>query len=583
VRNETLFLTLHFSLFTSYQESIFMKNSVANISVLVIDDEPFVRESITSYLEDSGFIMIQAENGQEGIAVFRREKPDVVLIDLRMPGLDGLEVLDILAKESPETPLIVISGAGIMQDAIHALQAGAWDYIMKPIQELAMLEHSVRKGYERSRLLIENRKYREHLEAEIKKRTAELGDRTSALEKANKRLQEEISEHRRTEAQLRHSQKMEAIGTLAGGIAHDFNNILFPIVGYTQMTMDDVPQGSIALQNLQNILKAARRAGNLVNQILAFCRGEEHDPKPLTIHLIVQEALILLGSTLPANIEIRRNISKTCRPVSADPTQIHQMVMNLCANAYHAMRGTGGVLEVILDEASPDPDIYPEIPPGSYVRLTVSDTGHGIPKNHITRIFDPYFTTKPVGEGSGLGLSMVHGIVRSHNGHISVHSEAGKGTRFDIWLPMIAEDIAESSEIGYQEEDSLPLPGGDESILLVDNEAQIIDMEKQMLERLGYQVTAADSGSAASEYFRQQPKHFDLVITDMTMPDMTGLKLSAELLSIRPDVPIILCTGFNETLTEDMIRAIGIRELVMKPLFRNEIAAVIRRVLGKEK
>ncbi len=560
-----------------------MTNSAANISVLVIDDEPFVRESITCYLEDSGFLMIQAENGQEGIEVFRREKPDVVLIDLRMPGLDGLEVLDILAKESPETPLIVISGAGIMQDAVHALRSGAWDYIMKPIQELAMLEHSVRKGYERSRLLIENREYREHLEAEIKKRTAELGDRTSALEKANKRLQEEISEHRRTEAQLRHSQKMEAIGTLAGGIAHDFNNILFPIVGYTQMTMDDVPQDSIALQNLQNILKAARRAGNLVNQILAFCRGEEHDPKPLTLHLIVQEALILLGSTLPATIEIRKNISKTCRPVSADPTQIHQMVMNLCANAYHAMRGTGGVLEVILDEASPDPDIYPEIPPGSYIRLTVSDTGHGIPQSHITRIFDPYFTTKPVGEGSGLGLSMVHGIVRSHNGHISVHSEAGKGTRFDIWLPTIADDIAESSEIGHQDEDSLPLPGGDENILLVDNEAQIIDMEKQMLERLGYQVTAADSGSKASEYFRQQPKHFDLVITDMTMPDMTGLKLSAELLRIRPDVPIILCTGFNETLSEDMIRAIGIRELVMKPVFRNEIAAVIRRVLGKEK
>jgi signal transduction histidine kinase len=560
-----------------------MTHSVANISVLVIDDEPFVRESITSYLEDSGFLTIQAENGQEGIAIFRSEKPDVVLIDLRMPGLDGLDVLDILAEESPETPLIVISGAGIMQDAIHALQSGAWDYIMKPIQELAMLEHSVRKGYERSRLLIENREYREHLEAEIKKRTAELEDRTFALERANKRLQEEITEHRRTEAQLRHSQKMEAIGTLAGGIAHDFNNILFPIVGYTQMTMDDVSQDSIAWQNLQNILKAARRAGNLVNQILAFCRGEEHDPKPLTLHLIVQEALILLGSTLPATIEIRKNISKICRPVSADPTQIHQMVMNLCANAYHAMRGTGGVLEVILDEASPDPDVYPEIPPGSYIRLTVSDTGHGIPKSHITRIFDPYFTTKPVGEGSGLGLSMVHGIVRSHNGHISVHSEAGKGTRFDIWLPMIADDIAESSEIGYREEDSLPLPGGDESILLVDNEAQIIDMEKQMLERLGYRVTVADSGRKASEYFRQQPKHFDLVITDMTMPDMTGLKLSAELLRIRPDVPIILCTGFNETLTEEMIKAIGIRELVMKPAFRNEIAATIRRVLGKDK
>ncbi len=555
-----------------------MINSVANISVLVIDDEPFVRESISCYLEDSGFLMTQAENGREGIAIFRREIPDVVLIDLRMPGMDGLEVLDILSKEFPETPLIVISGTGMIQDAVSALRAGAWDYVMKPIQDFAILEHSVLKASERSRLLIENRKYREHLESEIKKRTAELEERSSALEKANKRLQEEITEHRRTEAQLRHSQKMESIGTLAGGIAHDFNNILFPIIGYTQLTMDDVPADSIAMKNLQNILKAARRAVALVNQILTFCRGEEHDRKPLMLHLIVQEALNLLGSTLPATIKIRRSLNKNCRAVSADPTQIHQMVMNLCANAYHAMRESGGVLAVILDEASPDPDAYPEIPPGLYVRLTVSDTGCGIPDTHITRIFDPYFTTKPVGEGSGLGLSTVHGIAIGHNAHISVRSEVGKGTRFHIWFPMTA-DMAGLSEAAYQEDDSLPVPGGSESLLLVDNEAQIIDMEKQMLERLGYQVTASGSSRAALEHFRQQPEHFDLVITDMTMPDMTGLKLSAELMRIRPDVPIILCTGFNETLTEDMIRAIGIQELVMKPMFRNEIAATIRRVL----
>jgi signal transduction histidine kinase len=547
-------------------------------AVLIIDDEPIIRETIAVYLEDSGFVPFEAENGRIGLEVFRRERPDIILVDLRMPEVDGLDVLNIITEESPETPVIVVSGTGVLQDVVEALRMGAWDYVTKPIADMAVLEHAVTKALERAKLMVENRKYRQHLESEIKKRTSELEERTRALEIANEKLKKEMAERKRTETQLRQAQKMEAIGTLAGGIAHDFNNILFPIMGYTEMTLKNLPDDSRIRRNLEGVLKAATRAKDLVRQILAFSRHTDLKQKYLMIQPIIKEALKLLRATLPATIEIREDINKECGPVFASPTQIHQIMMNLCANAYHAMRETGGVLEVKLTDIRLGPEdipFYPAVSSGSYLKLSVSDTGHGMTKDIMEKIFDPYFTTKDTGEGTGLGLSVVHGIVRNHNGHITVYSEPGKGTVFHIYLPLFTETFITPDVMPEEEQP----PGGNEKILLIDDEEQIVDMEREMLEHLGYHVTGITKSLEALEVFRRAKDDFDLVITDMTMSHMTGAELSREILRIRPDIPIILCTGFSELVTEEKARKMGIREYVMKPMLRSEIAVAIRRVL----
>ncbi len=549
----------------------------SNITVLIIDDDHLACQSISDYLAACGFVPLRAENGRKGLEIFRQEHPDVILVDLCMPEVDGLEVLSAVTQASPEIPVIMISGTGVLQDAIETLRSGAWDYIPKPIADMAVLKHAVCKAIEKAELLRENRRYRENLEEEIGTRTSELEARTEELEIANERLRKEIADHRHTSAQLRQAQKMEAIGTLASGIAHDFNNILFPIFGYAQMILTDLPEGENR-NSLENILKAARRAKDLVRQILTFTRQTEREQKHLLIQPILKEALKLLRATLPATIEICADISETCVPILADPTQIHQVMMNLCTNAYHAMREKGGRLGVTLEGVELDPDDakrYLDICPGPYFRLTVSDTGHGMTDEVMERVFDPYFTTKTIGEGTGLGLSVVRGIVKTHNGHVTVCSEPGKGTTFHVYLPLAATEKV--SPIPEASVSSM----GTERILLVDDEEEIVRMEKQMLERLGYHVTSRTVSTEVLEMFREDPLRFDLVITDVTMPVMTGLDLSKELIRIRPDIPIILCTGFIDPGTEEKAKAAGIREYVMKPLLRNEISSLIRRVLDK--
>ncbi|MBW1782849.1 MAG: response regulator [Deltaproteobacteria bacterium] len=382
------------------------------------------------------------------------------------------------------------------------------------------------------------------------------------------------------EAQLRQAQKMEAIGSLAGGIAHDFNNVLFPIIGYAELIMDDVPEGSKARKNLNGILKAANRAKDLVQQILAFSRQVEKERRPVQIQSIIKEAGKLLRSSIPKNIEIRQEIEKDCRPVMADPVQIHQVIMNLCTNAYHAMREKGGVLKVtLMEEEIGGDDLKADLGlfPGTYLKLTVSDTGHGMDKTVMSRIFDPYFTTKAPDEGTGMGLSVVHGIVKGHGGEIEVQSEPDKGTVFHVHLPII--DIQDfEPEVRYQE----PIRGGSERILVVDDEELIIQMLEQILEDLGYHVTPRTSSVEALKAFEAQPDRFDLVITDMTMPNMTGAELAPRLLKIRPDIPIIICTGFNEMIDEKRAKAMGIRAYVGKPVVIHEIARTIRKVLDKE-
>lgn len=381
----------------------------------------------------------------------------------------------------------------------------------------------------------------------------------------------------RLEARLNQAQKMEAIGTLAGGIAHDFNNILTGIMGYTEIALLDLPRGCDSVRrNLGEVLRASLRARDVVKQILIFSRMRtDHEYQTVNLGSIVLEALRFLRASLPATIEIRQHIESKAAAVLADPTQIHEVLINLCTNAAHAMED-GGILEVTLAEVCLDPDagaLYPDINEGCYLRLGISDTGHGMDAITLEHIFEPYFTTKEIGKGTGFGLAVVHGIVKRHGGAITVHSTPGEGTTFYIYLPRVEDAHAPT---GKMEETT---PVGSERILFVDDEEVLASLAKEMLEQLGYHVQASTSSVEALNMFRREPDAFDLIITDYTMPLMTGVDLAREILLARPGLPIILCTGYSEKINETVARETGVKELVMKPFNMQGIATVIRRAL----
>jgi PAS domain S-box-containing protein len=946
-----------------------MKDGVP-VHILVIDDEKAIRDSFSNYLEDCNYRVSCAANGAIGLKLFRDESPDLILVDLRMPVMDGMQVLEHIHAEAPDIPIIVVSGTGQMDDAIRTLRMGAWDYLLKPVSELSALRHAVDKALERAELLRQKRAYRIHLEEEVKRRTTELEDANRELGETNTRLRhlvsttavlsqnediwqlgqelleafgdhmqatggslylvkpeglrlvhsldpghapafinfpleegsvyyhlinegkpllidrlstqpqlttsgwegydddsalafplpnekgriigvlslhgkaqppfksqdrevgailaaygsevfkatrsttalreseerfrkitlfakdaiimmdvdgqisfwnkaaeeifgfseeqalgntlhdliapsevrgvyretypsvrankdkskvgkhvelsachssgrvfpielslsalklsgswhlvgiirdisrrketieklqaserkvrsyldtapdgifvtttrgdyvevnqaacrmtgyneielldlnlidltppesqrnifnyfeqvvqkgraigesafmrkdrsrgfwtihgvrlsenrflwftKDVTEERQLEKQLRQAQKMESIGTLAGGIAHDFNNILSSILGYTELTLAVMPEDESQLTHYVNaILKAGERARDLVGQILTFSRQGEQIQAPVQVHLILKEALKLLRSSLPSTIEIRQKISDAGSTM-ADPTLIHQVIMNLCTNAFHAMEATGGILKVELEriELEDATLLSPQsLAAGTYLKLSVGDTGLGMPQDVIDRIFDPYFTTKEKGKGTGLGLAVVHGIVKSHQGAIRVSSIPGEGSTFEIFLP--ASSIHDIPEMPI----ASPLPTGSERILLVDDEAEIVAIEQQMLERLGYEVEAYANSLEALKHFQANAEAYDLVITDLTMPGMTGDRLTEELLNVRPGLPIILCTGFSEMMNEKKAEALGITKFLMKPVSMVDFAMAVRQVL----
>jgi len=390
---------------------------------------------------------------------------------------------------------------------------------------------------------------------------------------------EDITDKKKLEAQLQQAHKMEAIGTLAGGIAHDFNNVLGIILGNAELAMDEVPEWYTAQENLKEVRKACLRAKDMVKQILAFSRQTELERKPVKLSPIIKESVKLLRSSLPTTIDIRQHISAESDTVSADATQISQVLINFCTNAAHAMAEEGGLLEIGLEDLELDEDAvrqYDDLKPGNYVRLTVSDTGHGIEPEIMDRIFDPYFTTREVDQGTGMGLAVVHGIVKNHGGVIMVDSEPGKGATFRILLPAVESGVIPEAEAPEA------VPGGSERILFVDDEQPLVNLAKKMLERLGYAVVTRMSSLEALEAFRAQPDKFDLVITDMTMPHMTGDKLAKEVIRIRPDIPIILCTGHSDRIDELRAKAMGIRAFVMKPFLKRDIATTVREVLDEK-
>jgi nitrogen-specific signal transduction histidine kinase/ActR/RegA family two-component response regulator len=388
-----------------------------------------------------------------------------------------------------------------------------------------------------------------------------------------------VEEKKMAQKQLMQAQKMESIGNLAGGIAHDFNNILSSIIGFTELALDDAQKGTPLEDSLQEVFWAGKRARDLVKQILAFARQSDEKRSPLQLGIIVKEAVKFIRSTIPAAIEIRQHIDSGS-VIMANATQLHQVLMNLFTNAAHAMRDAGGELDVrlkdvVVDKVEALNDIGLE--PGGYVEIMVSDTGVGISPEAISRIFDPYFTTKGPGEGSGMGLAIAHGIVESYGGKITVESRLGKGTTFTLYLPATGKRTALRSHAPEA------LPSGTERILLVDDEAYIVNLGSKILQRLGYSVTTRTSSLEALELFRAKPNAFDLVITDMSMPNMTGDRLSIELLNIRPHLPIILCTGYSQKMSEETASEIGIKAFAYKPMVKAELAKTVRKVLDQAK
>ncbi|MGD9949134.1 MAG: ATP-binding protein [Desulfobulbus sp.] len=383
-----------------------------------------------------------------------------------------------------------------------------------------------------------------------------------------------IRQQRQLEEQLRQSQKMAAIGTLAGGIAHDFNNLLAAILGYAELAILKLPPGIALQREIRQILKAGGKASELVNQILAFSRKETTKRILLQPGVLLKEVVKLLRGTIPSTITIHERIAATDRVILANPTQLHQVVMNLCTNAFHAVEDEGGEIILSLEpviKTMPESQVERE-----WIRISVTDNGCGIDPANIGRIFEPYFTTKPSGKGTGMGLAVVHGIVESHEGRVEVETVQGKGTRVEVYFPVVTG--IETQQAQYE---SQSLVGGNESILIVDDEQMVADYLKCFLEQLGYKITVCNDGNTALMTFENDPHGFDVVITDQTMPGKTGFEIARTMLTLRPDLPIILCSGYSSALSPERVTKAGICEFMMKPVSLHDLAPVIRSVLGK--
>jgi PAS domain S-box-containing protein len=663
--------------------------------ILAIDDNPDNLVSVNAILKDliAGCHVITALSGSEGIETAMREVPDTILLDIKMPFMDGYEVCRRLKANAVTCHIPVIMISAIKkepEDYVRGLECGADGYLPKPIDEhvlvaqvnsalrtkkaedqlrnqKAVLDQLVLRQteelVEKNRQLIREIDERKQVEKSLKESEEKYRSMMEAMEDAaficspdfhleyqNPAMTErigrdatgelcyqvmhgldekcpgcihakvmrgeyvkteivsprdgkifsvshspifhtdgtvskfsifrDITETKKMAERLDQAQRMEAIGTLAGGIAHDFNNILFPIIGLSEMLMEEAPEDSPDRENLQAIHTAATRAGGLVKQILSFSRQAEHQKIPVRIQHILKEVLKLARSTIPANIEITQLIQGDCGLVMADPSQIHQIAMNLVTNAYHAVEAAGGDISIALKEVmvSGGESAGATFAPGKYAAITVSDTGHGIDPRVMGKIFEPYFTTKGLGKGTGLGLSVVHGIVKDHGGDIRVQSAPGKGAAFTVYLPVLKIALEAVSRVPPIIHET-----GTESILLVDDEEAIVRLEQMMLERLGYRITTRTSSIQALDVFSARPEAFDLVITDMTMPIMTGDRLAGELRSIKPGIPIILCTGFTEKMDEQKAREIGVNGFLMKPVVKSELARMVREVLRVER
>ncbi len=724
-------------------------------NILVVDDERSIRFTVKAFLEVDGHTVETAEGPEAALEVIESKPIDVVLTDIILPRMSGVDLFRKIRERSPHTQVVMMTGEPTLETASESLRLGAVDYLQKPTGKTEILKvirtalHVKQLIDDKQRLEAENRLYMSHLEQQVEARTRALAASEEALRNraeelailnhlarevnvsllvdevvqcglrgvvqacspdlailflrqgeelvlkgfvpgrqeivwgspephrvgrclcglavedgkavyaldirsdsrctmeecresglrsfaalplrsgsevigvlgiaslaprdfenhgaflealANElsiglkksllyeqgrqhakelkaslsRIEESETERLALERHLRLSQKMEAIGTLASGIAHDFNNILGAVVGYTELALLHASNEAKVRQYLNLVLTAGERAKDLVQQILSFGQQGEEERKPIQIEQILKEVLKFLRASLPATIEIRRSIGSDIGNILADPVQIHQVLMNLCTNAHHAMMERGGVLEISLAPESLGEDcaaIHPDLKSGPYVKLSVKDTGHGMDGETLARIFDPYFTTKEKGVGTGLGLAVVHGIVQKHGGAITVQSALGEGSTFNLYFPVIQKEAISEARAPAD------LPTGKERILFVDDDQVLVEIGRQMLESLGYCVETRSSSVDALSLFRSNPHAFDLVVTDLTMPNMTGDKLAVELMRIRKDIPVVLCTGYSENMMEHRVKAIGVKTIVLKPILMASLATAVRAAL----
>lgn len=532
-------------------------------SILIVDDRLENLELLVQILDEHGYDTRPALNAQVALGAVEYTQPDLILLDIRMPEMDGFELCKRLksVQNTRDVPIIFISALEDIDEKVKAFQAGGVDYISRPFQKAEVLA--------RVQTHLELSKMRRQMETIVHERTKELENKTSELKEAIKVRQE-------TENRLRQSQKIEAVGRIAGGIAHEFNNVLGIIIGNTELAVDDLPKNHSVQNNLQEIKLASLRAKDVIKQLLNASHKATLQRRPVEIGPVVTQALKLIRASLPASIKIVEDIAAEPKIVDADTNQLQQLLINLCTNAFQAMDNKGGTLTISLHHTTfEDFKVirHADLKPGEYVLLRFKDDGRGIKPAIKDKIFDPYFTTQDIGQGTGMGLSVVQGIVQNHGGAIEVESEVGVGSTFKIYLPCSQNQIHKAPLSQH------PIPTGNEKILFVDDEPSIGKAARSILNRLGYDVTVENNPLEALSKFRSNPQGYDLVITDMTMPALTGDELAREILKNRPNVPIIICTGHSQRMNEKTARDIGIRHYVEKPLEKHEIARLIRKAL----
>jgi len=551
-----------------------------HITILQIEDNPGDAKLIREMLKNGSgieYVFREAETIEDGYSVISDGGADLVLLDLGLPGSTGIATLEKLLRifERTHPPVIVMTGIDNEEIGMEAVKQGAQDYLVKNKIDSELLGRSIRYALERNELLHILQQAHDDLEKKI-------GERTSELVAAVRTLKTEVRERKKAEAeresisrQVNQLQKMESLGTLAGGIAHDFNNILSGIIGYADLSLDDVSPDSRLGHNLYQIIQSGDRAKKLIQQILNFSRSNPVEKTPQYLTPIIREATDLLRAGMPATIFIKSTLVDDTEPVLADPTQIHEILMNLCTNAKQAMTDEKGCIEILHEEAYFTSDIAGRagtVSPGRYSVITVRDNGCGMDEKTLLRVFDPFFTTKAPGKGTGMGMAVLYGIVQNHGGTVTVESSPGTGTTFKVFLPkcssVIISEASSESLIEY----------GDERIMCIDDEELLCAMIKDMLGSLGYTVSVFDDSMHALDTFRERPYDFDLIISDLTMPFLTGTDLSKEIHKIRPDIPFILYTGNDITIDKEKTCASGVDTFLQKPFRKKDLACKIRSV-----
>jgi CheY-like chemotaxis protein len=550
------------------------------MNVLVVDDHPANRSFLETILSNEGHHVASASHGIEALALAREKSPDLIISDVLMPQMDGFTFCREVKKDEQlrKTPFVFYTATYTdPKDLAFGLQLGADRYLVKPMEAQEFLatvadvtQHP--RQAEPEDLETDDPGYLKQYNSRL---IAKLEHKMFELEVANRALREELATRERLEAQLRQVQKMEAIGRLAGGIAHDFNNILGGIVGFAELAQFEAGYGSSIQSHLDGIVAATQRARDLVQQILAFSRGKERERKPLHLASALKDALKLLRASLPANIELRSSFDPQAPAVLADLTEMHQVATNLVTNAWHSIGDRPGVISLHVEPFHAANDFvrfHPEMKPGDYVRLAVSDDGCGMDDQTIERIFEPFFTTKQPGQGCGLGLSVVHGIVKGSEGAIIVDSKPGKGTMIQLYFPACDAPVAA--------DDGAAAPirrGVGQRVLFIDDDVTLTTLGEHFLTRLGYEVETENNPLHALARFREKP--FDLVVTDLTMPFATGLEVARECRMLRPKTPVLLMTGFNPTLQTDELRAQGIVSILLKPYGSQELGDAVAAAL----